>query len=128
VHFLQGIDPLLELDVVRGELGLSRGISELDSTVAARELAGTLEDVLHVLRGSHLVLDLANLLLDILLGPSSPGCEGSTVEASSAYLELHAAKSSQERNRRGADVRDALSECCDLSKIFHGDVCKVRCL
>jgi hypothetical protein len=128
VHLLQGIDPLLELDIVRGELSLSRGVSELRSTVAAGVLAGTLKNVLHVLRGSHLVLDLANLLLDILLGPGSPRCEGSTVGAMSAYLELRIAKSLEERDQRSADVRDALSKSRDLSKVIHDDVCKAKCL
>jgi hypothetical protein len=46
-----------------------------------------------VLGGSHLVLDLANLLLNILLRPGRPGGEGSTVRAWSAHRELRIAKS-----------------------------------
>jgi hypothetical protein len=65
----------------------------LPSTVAAGEFAGSREDVLHVLGESHLVLDLANLFLDILLGPGRPRGERSTVKALSAYLELRIAKS-----------------------------------
>lgn len=38
---------------------------------------------------SHLILDIADLFLDILLSPSSPRRERSTVEVMSAYLELH---------------------------------------
>jgi hypothetical protein len=125
VHLLQGINTLLEFDVVRRELGLPWGVSELRSTAAAGELAGTREDVLHVLWESHLIFNLANLFLDILLGPSSPRGERSTVKALSAYLELRMARP---LCLGRADVRNALSESRNLSKVIHDDVCKVKSL
>jgi hypothetical protein len=75
---------------------------------------------------SHLVLDLTNLLLDILLSPGSPRGEGSTAEVMSAYLELHIARNPN--NERRATVRNALSKGCNLSKIVHDDVFKAECL
>jgi hypothetical protein len=75
VHLLQRIHALLQLDVVGGQLSLSWPLSALP--VAARRT-----------RQSHLVLDIADLLLDILLRPGSPRCEGSAAKAMSAYLEL----------------------------------------
>jgi hypothetical protein len=75
---------------------------------------------------SHLVLDLTNLLLDILLSPGSPRSEGSTAEVMSAYLELHIARNPN--NERRATVRNALSKGRNLSKIVHDDVFKAECL
>lgn len=59
---LQRIDTLLELNVVRRELGLSCVVSVLgrDKTPFTP---------------SHLVFDLADLLFDKLLRPSGPWCE-----------------------------------------------------
>ena len=77
MHLLQRIYPLLELDVVWGQLSLSCLGSALYEAAAGwvSERAS-----------SHLVLDIANLLLDILLSPGRPWGEGSTVAALSAHL------------------------------------------
>lgn len=76
VDLLQGIDSLLELDVVRRELGLLHLRSTL--RFLARQPWSR----------SHLIVGLAKLLLDILLRPGRKGREGGTASAVSAYLEL----------------------------------------
>jgi hypothetical protein len=80
VHLFQGIDTLLELNVVGRELGLPCAIVNIMS--AASPGLGS---------RAHLVVDLANLLLDILLGSSSPWCERGTVYQRQHMLELPAA-------------------------------------
>jgi hypothetical protein len=62
MDLLQGIDPLLQFDVIGGQLGLYNDI-----------LAWTLTDVGPLERVAYLILSLTKLLLDHLLGSSRKG-------------------------------------------------------
>lgn len=79
VHLFQRIDSLLELNIVGRELSLCGQVLTAPALVApviwTRRCAG---------ETAHLVLDIADRLLDILRRPGSPGGEGSAVAAMSA--------------------------------------------
>jgi hypothetical protein len=76
VHLLQRIDTLLELNVVGRELGLPCATVNLLSATSSG------------LRSrAHLVVDLADLLLDILLGPGSPWGKRGTIYKRQHMLE-----------------------------------------
>jgi hypothetical protein len=75
---------------------------------------------------SHLVLDLTNLLLDKLLRPGGPWCEGVTAAALSVYLSCTMLGNCCSKGCR-ADIRDVLSKRRNLAEVIHDNFCmKVR--
>lgn len=86
VHLLQSIDTLLKLNVVWGQLSLSWAVSA--SLAMGSAGMGDGVEVASLGGLSHLVLNLANLLLDILLRPGGPWRKGGAIGAWSAYLDV----------------------------------------
>lgn len=76
---------------------------------------------------AHLVLDNANLFLDILLCSGSPGGKGSAVATVSVQVFLSGA-GVQVSSEGGAGlyVRNVLSERRNLAKVFHCGVAGLR--
>ena len=76
---------------------------------------------------AHLILDIANLLLDILLCSGSPGGKGSAVATVSIQVFLSGAgvQVSGEGDA-GLYVRNVLSERRNLAKVFHCGVAGLR--
>jgi hypothetical protein len=88
VDLLEGIDTLLELDIVRRELGLRwlcvNVVIRLKYEAQSKLLRWRESEASESL--SYLVISLSELLLDILLGPSSKRREGSTMIAIMSVL------------------------------------------
>jgi len=89
------------------------------------EQTGTRQRPAEAPESAHLVLDIADLLLDILLRPGSPGCERGTAKATSACLALRMA--AHPLNNSRPHVRDVLAKSRDFSKIVHGCVSESSC-
>jgi hypothetical protein len=89
VDLLEGINTLLELDIVRRELGLRwlcvNIVIRLKYEAQSKLLRWRESEASESL--SHLVISLSKLLLDILLGPSSKRRKRSTMIAIMSALQ-----------------------------------------